>query len=905
MIFSSKINKDTIISFFAVLIFPFCIITLETVLFHLLMIVSNYLQATTIISIAMFGIALGGLVSFYLLRFSRSLVLSLASIVFFLSIGLSYYGIVRLDNFNFPYFLILPFFSGSVIVSSVFSRANSHKIYFIDLTASAIGVIYPIVSVAMFKSENTLLMLSTLPLLFLIILLSAVKNNFFRIIGQILSSAVIVCICCFFMLNISIPREISRNDYNNKIIPYVTIPLEQKILKELYLEDVQKGKFLLKTDDPYKELMARNIINKTRYYPFVMDLSRNYKPSLSAEKNLKIYTNKLGKYTFLFSEDNLMGRVEYITKTDDDFFYINNGAFYDRVVYGDTGVKWDIRFPNYMENTSAFIMGASADGIVNSLKQLPGKTKITGVEFNPIIHKTMMSGYYFYKSGKAYENTTIYKTEGRAYLKATDEKFDMITHMNNHAEHGAVCTLAPEYLHSVEGITEMLNKLTGRGLLIYEEILWSTRSEWSFYKFINTVITALREMGIKSPENHIFVYGWDYWNYQDPGVRSVVIKKNPFNESEKIKLAENLQYYLDKKPSPFPSERHIHAFPGKVIPGMIGDIITGKIKNDLIQLPDYYWEDDFDKNILSHIENTSDKAFIESLYMHYPKKDIEKGWDFVSTVWNYKQGRFVLKKDLDDINRSRYIALLEKTDYSYKMDISPVRDDMPFPYNVYKDKKEVLKILKIVVLLSLVIFIPVLILMIKKYSSHKFILLEHSLFFIAVGSAYMLVEIVLMQFFQRFLGVPVYSVIITLGALLFFSGVGSLLSSSWKKKYILSAVFAIPVMIFFYYHFLDRIFNFFAASSFNIRMTAAVALMIPLSLMMGIPFPKAMEKIKKEISNEYATLMYAISGAAGTVATTMALFLNVSYGFSFTFIVGMAAYLAGALLLLFILRGDN
>jgi len=35
--------------------------------------------------------------------------------------------------------------------------------------------------------------------------------------------------------------------------------------------------------------MARNIINKTEYYPFVMDLSRNYKPSLSAEKNLKIH----------------------------------------------------------------------------------------------------------------------------------------------------------------------------------------------------------------------------------------------------------------------------------------------------------------------------------------------------------------------------------------------------------------------------------------------------------------------------------------------------------------------------------------------------------------------------------------------------------------------------------------
>lgn len=903
--FNFRVNKDSVINFFAVVIFPFSIIALETILFHLLMIVSNYLQATTVISIAMFGIAFGGLISFYLLRFNRNLILSVFSIVFFLSIGLSYYGIVRLDNFNFPYFLILPFLSGSVIVSSIFSRANSHKIYFIDLTASALGVIFPIVSVAMFKSENSLLILSILPLIFMIIQLFEVKNVIIKLTGQILSAAVIVFIISFFILNISIPRVINGNNYDNMILPYVTIPLEKKILDEVYVKDSASGNYILKADDPYKELMARNIINKTKYYPFVMDLSRNYKPSLSAEKNLKIYTNKLDQYTFLFSQDNLMGRVEYITKTEGDFFYINNGAFYDRVIYGDRGNRWDIRFPNYMRDTHAFIMGASADGIVNSLKQLPGKTRITGVEFNPIIHKTMMSGYYFHKSEKAYENTVIHKTEGRAYLKATDETYDMITHMNNHAEHGSVCTLAPEYLHSVEGITEMLEKLTDRGLLVYEEILWSTRSEWSFYKFMNTVVTSLREMGIQNPENHILVYGWDYWNYQDPGVRSVVIKRNPFNAYEKTRLRANLQYYLDLKPSPLPSERHIYAFPGQVIPGMIGDIITGRTGKDLIQLPDYYWFDDFEKNILKYIQGDSDKDFIRSLYKQYPRMDVEKGWDFVSTVWNYKQGRYVLNPGISDTDKAKYLTLLDKTDYSYKMDISPVRDNMPFPYNVYKEKKEVLRILKIVAMLSLIIFIPVLLLVVLKYSSHKLILLEHSLFFIVVGFAFMLVEIVLMQFFQRFIGIPIYSVIVTLGALLFFSGIGSLISTNWRKRYILLSVFAIPLVIFLYYNYLDSIFSYFAASSFNVRMAASVGLMIPLSVMMGIPFPKAMEKIKKEISNEYATLMYAISGAAGTFATTLALYLNVSYGFSFTFIVGMGAYSAGALLLMLILRGEK
>jgi hypothetical protein len=104
-----------------------------------------------------------------------------------------------------------------------------------------------------------------------------------------------------------------------------------------------------------------------------------------------------------------------------------------------------------------------------------------------------------------------------------------------------------------------------------------------------------------------------------------------------------------------------------------------------------------------------------------------------------------------------------------------------------------------VALLSLIIFIPVLILIVIKYSSHKLTLLNHSLFFIAVGAGYMLVEIVLMQFMQQFIGIPTYSVIITLGALLFFSGIGSLVSSNWKKGYVIAFVFLIPLVIFIYY----------------------------------------------------------------------------------------------------------
>lgn len=897
-----KKSLQTFLNYSAVIIFPFSIIVLETVLFHLLMVVSSYLQATTVISIALFGIALGGLVSFYLLRFSRALVMNISALIFILSIGLSYYSIVRLDNFNFPWMLIFPFFSGSLIVSAVFSRANSHKVYFIDLTASALGVIFPIITVYYFKSENTLLMLSILPLLYIIMQLFTVENRVLRIAGQILSSISLVVIVLFIIMNIYVPGAINAKDFEEKVIPSISKDIELDILNNAYKKSSDGSKYILNTEHQDQVRMVKNILNSSSYFPFVMDLSCNYKPSDSAEKNYKIYTEKLSNYTFLYSRDSLIGRVEFITKTNFDYYYVNNGSFFDRVIFRDRGSKFDIRFPNYIKDAKVFIIGASADGIVKSLKRLPGKPEISGVEFNPIIHETMSSGYFFEKSERAYENTTIHRTEGRAYLRSTDESFDMITHMNNHAEHGAICTIAPEYLHTTEAIQEMLAKLTDRGILVYEEILWSTRSHWFFYKFVNTIVHALKSMGVEKPEEHILIYQWDYWNYTRPAVRSVVIKRTAFTAKEKLLVNKNLNYYLsDKRIRLMSSKQPILAFPGEIMPGKVGDIIRGDA-DDNCQLPDYYWSDDFDKDILSRIKKSEDRDFINSLYDIYPGEKITRGFDFVNTVHNYRQGRHVLKTGISSAEEKKYKELLDRSNYSYNMDISPITDNSPFPYNVFVEKKEILKVLKIIGFLSLLIFIPVLFLIIKKYKSYKLKLFNHTLFFLSIGFGFMLVEIILMQFFQRFIGIPVYSLIITLGGLLFFSGLGSIVSSKWNSTGVKIAVFLIPFILYLYQIYLDSVFQFFAPFTFETRLYISVIIMIPISFLMGVPFPGAMEKIKKDISHEYATLMYAISGAAGTVAAVTAIYLNVAYGFIFTFYIGMAAYAIGALLLVFILK---
>jgi hypothetical protein len=77
---------------------------------------------------------------------------------------------------------------------------------------------------------------------------------------------------------------------------------------------------------------------------------------------------------------------------------------------------------------------------------------------------------------------------------------------------------------------------------------------------------------------------------------------------------------------------------------------------------------------------------------------------------------------------------------------------------------------------------------------------------------------------------------------------------------------------------------------------------MPLTFLMGIPFPNALEIVKRNTSAEYASLLFGISGAFSTIGSAASLFISVSYGFSMTFLVGAGCYAAGLVLFLLILR---
>jgi len=416
---------------------------------------------------------------------------------------------------------------------------------------------------------------------------------------------------------------------------------------------------------------------------------------------------------------------------------------------------------------------------------------------------------------------------------------------------------------------------------VYEEIIVNRRSHFFFLKFLNTIKQAMREMGIKEPEKHIHVFSWDFAEGGN-AFRTLTIKRTPFSEGEEREFErylENLRttgYYFNVKLLYSPFRRTYTE---------LESFITGEDEKERIEIPSGLLADDFFESIVNRVHDSDDINFLLSNY----------DCSSYNTFW-------IAYNRLNERDKYRLQKILDDAGYPYKLDLAPVSDDDPFPFNIYKNRNEVRDILYLVIMLSMILILPVVLLILTKIGQYKMSLIIPNLFVAIIGFGYMLVEIVLMQKFQRFIGSPTYSLIIILGGLLFFSGIGSFLSRFFPKKIIILCIVAIPLFLGIKLLYLDDIFRLLAALGFTEKIIASAFLIMPLTFLMGIPFPNALEIVKANTSAEYASLLFGISGAFSTIGAASSLFISVSYGFSTTFLVGAGCYIAGLLLFLLIIR---
>jgi len=210
-------------------------------------------------------------------------------------------------------------------------------------------------------------------------------------------------------------------------------------------------------------------------------------------------------------------------------------------------------------------------------------------------------------------------------------------------------------------------------------------------------------------------------------------------------------------------------------------------------------------------------------------------------------------------------------------------------------------ILRYISILTLFLIIPVVLLILSKVGQYKISLLPPNLFVAIIGFGYMLVQIVLMQKLQTFIGAPTFALIVVLGGLLLFSGIGSLVSHYMSKKTVAVLTAFIPILLIAKIFWLDDILYSLSGLDYSWKLLVSALLILPLTFLMGLPFPNMLEVIKEKTSIEYGALLFGVSGAFSTLGVVFSHFSSVAWGFSTTFWIGASSYFLGLLLFLWIL----
>jgi len=235
----------------------------------------------------------------------------------------------------------------------------------------------------------------------------------------------------------------------------------------------------------------------------------------------------------------------------------------------------------------------------------------------------------------------------------------------------------------------------------------------------------------------------------------------------------------------------------------------------------------------------------------------------------------------------------------FSSDVFPITDDRPFFYEYDKNHRIVKEITFVFLRYALVILLILLISIIKfRKDLLNFIFLSAATYVALLGVGYMFFEIFLIQKFNLFLGSPILSMSIVLMSLMIFGGIGSKIASRLKKGSIIMLMAVLFLAIIFSNIVLKEIFGMIAHQNIYLRTFSSFLILAPVCILMGIPFPTIMERIKKRIQTKYVMLLWAVSGLFSLIGSVASLYLSIINGFNFIAIIAGFAYAIAAIFLL-------
>ncbi len=171
-----------------------------------------------------------------------------------------------------------------------------------------------------------------------------------------------------------------------------------------------------------------------------------------------------------------------------------------------------------------------------------------------------------------------------------------------------------------------------------------------------------------------------------------------------------------------------------------------------------------------------------------------------------------------------------------------------------------------------------------------------AVYFAALGLAFMLYEITMIQRLTEYLGFPTYSLTVTLASILVFTGLGALLSNRFadQPRAVLGPLLGTLVLLTILYRVaLTPLTDATLSAPFALRVLISFALLAPLGLCLGMFMPLGLRTVggMTAHADEYVAWGWAINGVFSVIGSVLTTVLSMSFGFRTVQLLAMGIYL--------------
>ncbi len=179
----------------------------------------------------------------------------------------------------------------------------------------------------------------------------------------------------------------------------------------------------------------------------------------------------------------------------------------------------------------------------------------------------------------------------------------------------------------------------------------------------------------------------------------------------------------------------------------------------------------------------------------------------------------------------------------------------------------------------------------KRRESGKYFL-PLLVYFSGVGLGFIGVEIVLIQKLVLFLGHPLYSITVTLFALLVFTGMGSMISERWFHSPGMQALWvpgfiALSTAIFTLGY--PILVDSFVHLGTPARIAITLVLLAPLGFVLGIPFALGIRLVNRW-NAPAVPWAWAVNACATVVGSILTVIVSMNFGFNWVLVLAVAIY---------------